>query len=131
MLEWDPVRVVDALLRHMPEEYFGIVRWSIGRVLRWSEAPLPERRIEKMHNASSALVREAAFDLAGWRLDALSDDVIRNAALTDTTPNVRFVARDALQRRVRLRQVSDLLVRFATSTGSPKLDICRSARRVC
>lgn len=118
LLKYDAVRAADTLLRLLPEERSGPVRWSIARTLRWSGDDSLSERLDELWASPSADVRAAACDLAGWIPTLVDEERLRAAALSDEDQHVRMAARDALDRRLRLRQASALRDRVMASSGT-------------
>jgi hypothetical protein len=118
LLKFDLNRAADALVSHLCDESVALVRWAICRALRWSGDQSFAARIHEMAGGRSVVVREAAYDYAGWHADIFKADDLREAALNDESFDVRIAARDAIRRRHRIRQTAELRERLIASSGS-------------
>jgi hypothetical protein len=118
LLKFNPNRVAQTITEHLPDEDVAVVRWSIGRVLRWSDDLSIPERIREMASHPAFAIREAGYDCAGWRLDVFGKEELRRAAIDDENPTVRLAARDALRRRARIEQTAVLRERLIASRGS-------------
>lgn len=118
LLRYNARRAVDSLLRHLPEERSGVVRWHVARTLRWSGDPSIAARAEEMSRERSPEMRAAACDLAGWIPHVVGNHRLRELALADENKDVRTAARDALERQLRLAQSEELRDRLRRSGGS-------------
>jgi hypothetical protein len=118
LLKYNAIRAIDTLLRHLPEERSGPVRWSIARTLRWSGDVTLVERVDEMWGSPSANMRAAAFDIAGWIPALVHDERVHSTASSDDDQNVRMAARDALDRRLRLRQATELRDRLLLSSNT-------------
>ncbi|HJQ40063.1 MAG TPA: hypothetical protein VKB93_23200, partial [Thermoanaerobaculia bacterium] len=73
LLKFNGARVLNVVAPLLADEQVGVVRWAIGRVLRWAEDEAIPRRIREMSSDAKPAVRQAAYDCAGWRLDGFED----------------------------------------------------------